>query len=49
MTSERTGAERYFDARLDDPDYRAAYERARREAVTPPGPEADAPSDEDDA
>ena len=26
----RTGAERYFDERLKDPDYRAAYERARR-------------------
>lgn len=24
-----TGAERYFQARLEDPDYRAAYEHAR--------------------
>jgi DNA-binding phage protein len=28
--SERTGAERYLEARLSDPEYRAAYERARQ-------------------
>jgi DNA-binding phage protein len=27
--SERTGAERYLKARLGDPEYRAAYDRAR--------------------
>lgn len=27
--TKRTGAERYFDARLRDPEYRDAYERAR--------------------
>lgn len=28
--TERTGAERYFEARLHSPEYREAYERARR-------------------
>ena len=27
--TERTGAERYLDARLRDPEYREAYDRAR--------------------
>lgn len=27
--TEHTGAERYLKSRLDDPEYRAAYERAR--------------------
>lgn len=29
MTPPRTGAERYFARRLDDPDYRRAYDEAR--------------------
>ena len=30
MTAARTGAERYFARRLKDPEYRQAYEDARR-------------------
>ena len=30
MPRKRTGAERYFDERLTDPEYRAHYEAARR-------------------
>jgi DNA-binding phage protein len=29
MVEPRTGAERYFARRLEDPDYREAYERAK--------------------
>src|SRR5690606_3996253 len=30
VMTERTGAERYLRSRLDDPEYRAAYERSRQ-------------------
>jgi len=31
MTRKPTGAERYFEAQIQDPDFLAAYKAARRE------------------
>jgi len=33
MAEPRTGAERYLGKRLEDPEYRRAYERARKRIV----------------